>query len=76
MSKILVGSVLKISGNKTVNVLVKRVHKHSFYHKVVTTRTKFLCHNELPDLSVGDGVEICESIKYSAKKSWKVLKKL
>jgi len=57
---------------KTVVVAVERISQHGMYQKYIKRTSKFLAHNERPDLNVGDRVVIEETRPLSKRKRWKV----
>ena len=67
-----VGVVVSNKMNKTVVVRVERVAQHSGYQKYIRRSSKFLAHNERPDLNVGDRVVIEETRPLSKRKRWNV----
>ena len=56
-----VGVVISNKMNKTVVVRVENLTKHAGYQKYIKRTSKFLAHNERPDLNVGDRVLIEET---------------
>jgi small subunit ribosomal protein S17 len=67
-----VGVVVSTKMQKTVVVAVERVVQHGMYQKYVRHTSKFLAHNERPDLNVGDRVVIEETRPISKRKRWNV----
>jgi len=70
------GVVLKISGVKTVSVLVEGFKTHPIYKKRYKTSKKYLTHNEIEGVKVGNTVEIVPSRPISKRKTWQVKKVL
>jgi len=66
------GKVVKISGDKTVSVLVERRVMHPRYHKVVKKFKKYLIHDEQNELKVGDEVIARECRPLSKTKSFRL----
>ena len=66
------GKVVKISGDKTVSVLVERRVMHPRYHKVVKKFKKYLIHDERNELKVGDEVIASECRPLSKTKSFRL----
>jgi len=66
------GKVVKISGDKTVSVLVERRVMHPRYHKVVKKFKKYLIHDEKNELKVGDEVIARECRPLSKTKSFRL----
>ena len=67
-----VGVVVSNKMNKTVVVRVENMTQHGAYQKYIKRTSKFLAHNERPDLNVGDRVVIEESRPLSKRKRWAV----
>ncbi len=66
------GSVVKISGDKTVSIVVERRVMHPRYHKVVKRFKKYLIHDERNELKVGDEVVATECRPLSKTKSFRL----
>ena len=76
MSKrILSGTVISSSANKTVVVKVTRRVQHKLYKKIINRTKKYHAHDEKNKFKVGDNVKIIESKPYSKMKKWKVIDK-
>jgi len=71
-----VGIVTSDKMQKTVVVRVDRLVKHPVYKRYVRRRTKFMAHNEIDGLSIGDQVRIVETRPLSARKRWRVVEVL
>ena len=67
-----VGVVVSTKMQKTVVVSVENVVQHGGYQKYIKRTSKFLAHNERPDLNVGDRVVIEETRPLSKRKRWNV----
>ena len=67
-----VGVVVSNKMNKTVVVAVENLVQHAMYQKYIKRTSKFLAHNERPDLNVGDRVMIEETRPLSKRKRWNV----
>jgi small subunit ribosomal protein S17 len=67
-----VGIVVSNKMQKTVVVAVENLYEHGMYQKYIKRTSKFLAHNEQPDLNVGDRVVIEETRPLSKRKRWKV----
>ncbi len=67
-----VGVVVSNKMMKTVVVAVQNVVQHGMYQKYVRHTSKFLAHNERPDINVGDRVIIEETRPMSKRKRWNV----
>ena len=61
---------------KTVVVRVDRVVKHPVYKRYVRKRAKFMAHNEIDGVGIGDQVRIVETRPMSARKRWRVVEVL
>jgi small subunit ribosomal protein S17 len=68
-----IGIVTSDKMQKTVVVRVDRLVKHPVYKRYVRRRTKFMAHNEIEGLSIGDQVRIVETRPLSANKRWRVV---
>ena len=71
-----IGIVMSDKMQKTVVVRVDRLVKHPVYKRYVRRRTKFMAHNEVEGVSVGDQVRIVETRPLSAHKRWRVVEVL
>jgi small subunit ribosomal protein S17 len=67
-----VGVVVSNKMQKTVVVAVENLVKHGMYQKYVRHTSKFLAHNERPDINVGDRVIIEETRPLSKRKRWNI----
>jgi small subunit ribosomal protein S17 len=67
-----VGVVVSNKMQKTVVVAVENLYQHGMYQKYIKRTSKFLAHNERPDLNVGDRVVIEETRPLSKRKRWQV----
>lgn len=68
------GNVIKISGDKTVSILVERRVMHPKYHKVVKRFKKYLVHDEKNELKVGDFISAVECRPLSKTKHFRLRK--
>jgi small subunit ribosomal protein S17 len=71
-----IGIVMSDKMQKSVVVRVDRLVKHPVYKRYVRRRSKFMAHNELEGVSVGDQVRIIETRPLSARKRWRVVEVL
>ena len=71
-----VGIVTSDKMRKTVLVRVDRLIKHPTYKRYVRRRSKFMAHNEIEGVAVGDQVRIVETRPLSAHKRWRVVEVL
>jgi small subunit ribosomal protein S17 len=74
--KALRGVVRRISGTKTISVLVSRRLRHPLYGKYVTLSKGYLAHDEKGEAAVGDTVEILSARPLSARKRWRLARVL
>jgi len=71
-----VGIITSDKMMKTVVVRVDRLVKHPVYKRYVRKRSKFMAHNEIEGVSIGDQVRIVETRPLSARKRWRVVEVL
>jgi small subunit ribosomal protein S17 len=71
-----VGIVTSDKMAKTVVVRVDRLVKHPVYKRYIRKRSKFMAHNEIEGVSIGDQVRIVETRPLSAHKRWRVVEVL
>ena len=71
-----IGVVTSDKMQQTVVVRVDRLVKHPVYKRYVRKRAKFMAHNEIEGVSVGDQVKIAETRPLSARKRWRVVEVL
>ncbi len=71
-----IGIVASDKMQKAVVVRVDRLIKHPTYKRYVRRRSRFMAHNEIDGLSVGDQVRIVETRPLSAHKRWRVVEVL
>ncbi len=74
--KQLTGKVVSLKTNKTVTVLVERFWQHPLYKKRIRKGKKYLVHNEIEGLKLGNKVMIQECIPISKRKRFKLIRKL
>ena len=67
---VLNGVVVSDKMDKTVVVQVKRIQRHSLYHKDIIKLKKYHAHDETNAYKKGDYVYICENAPLSKTKSW------
>lgn len=76
--RVIQGTVVQKSGDKTFSILVERKIMHPKYHKIVKRHKKYLIHDEANSLAIGDVVAAIECRPLSKSKSFRlneVLKK-
>jgi small subunit ribosomal protein S17 len=71
--RILTGTVVSSSTNKTIVVKVTRRVQHKLYKKIISQSKKYHAHDENNFCKVGDIVKIIESKPISKLKSWIVV---
>jgi small subunit ribosomal protein S17 len=71
--RVLVGTVVSASGDKTISVLVEGYRKHRLYGKRVKQTKKFAAHDEANVAQVGDAVKIMETRPLSKTKRFRLL---
>lgn len=71
-----IGIITSDKMQKTVVVRVDRLVKHPVYKRYVRRRAKFMAHNEIEGLGIGDQVKIEETRPLSARKRWRVVEVL
>lgn len=67
------GEVVKLSGEKTINVLVKTTKTHPKYKKQYVVSKKYLVHDEKSAAKVGDTVIFQECRPLSKQKRWRLV---
>ena len=72
----LVATVMTNKMNKTITVRVINNVLHSKYKKVVKKYRRYMAHNELEGINIGDKVRIIESRPMSKNTKWVVMGKL
>jgi small subunit ribosomal protein S17 len=70
------GTVIKISGEKSVSIVVERKVIHPRYHKTVKRFKKYLVHDEKGEVNLGDTISAIECRPLSKTKSFRLLKVL
>jgi small subunit ribosomal protein S17 len=72
--RIVTGTVVSDSMDKTITVRQDRLVKHPLYGKYIRKSTKFLAHDEANECGEGDTVLIEECRPLSKNKSWRLVK--
>ncbi|QOY60470.1 30S ribosomal protein S17 [Thermophilibacter immobilis] len=70
--KVRTGTVVSISGDKSVTVKIDYRKHHPKYGKMMTVSKKLHCHDEKNECSVGDVVTVMETRPISKTKCWRV----
>jgi len=71
--KFLQGTVVSDKMDKTRVVQVKSISKHSKYHKIIRSASKFKAHDEKNETKEGDVVRIMETRPLSKDKRWVIV---
>lgn len=71
--KVVTGTVVSISGDKSVTVKVDSRKRHPKYGKMMTVTKKFHVHDENNECGVGDLVTIMETRPLSKTKRWRLV---
>lgn len=71
--RILTGTVVSASGDKTISVSVESYRKHRLYGKRVKQTKKFAAHDEANLAKVGDVVKVMETRPLSKTKRFRLL---
>ena len=66
------GKVVTIAGDKSATMVVERRVMHPRYHKVVRRFKKYVIHDEMNVLKVGDEVIAIECSPISKRKSYRL----
>ena len=74
--RILTGTVVSSSSNKTIIVKVTRRVKHKLYKKIISQSKKYHAHDENNSFKVGDTVQLISSRPLSKTKRWRASKLL
>jgi len=72
--KKLTGTVVSVSGEKSIVVKVGRKFKHPLYSKFLNRTKKYHAHDEAMTAKAGDMVTIVESRPHSKLKKWELFK--
>jgi small subunit ribosomal protein S17 len=67
-----VGTVVTVSGAKTIKVQVMTLVKHKMYGKYIRRRSHYAVHDPDNTAQVGDQVEIVPCRRISKSKSWRL----
>ena len=71
--KVMTGTVVSDSMQKTVVVSIERLVRHVTYGKYVRRRNKFKVHDEKNECKVGDVIRFMETRPLSKDKRWRLL---
>ncbi len=70
--RVIQGKIVKISGDKTVSIIIERTVKHPKYHKIVRKYKKYLIHDEKNETKAGDTISAIECRAFSKNKSFRL----
>jgi small subunit ribosomal protein S17 len=72
------GTVVKLSGEKTIKVKVESKYPHPKYGRIIKTHKNYLVHHDgtVENVNVNDIVEISESKPISKMKKWVLTRKI
>lgn len=73
VERVLTGTVVSASRDKTIAVLVERKVRHPIYKKYIKRSTKLHAHDESNECGLGDVVRVSESKPFSKTKNWALL---
>jgi small subunit ribosomal protein S17 len=73
VERVLTGTVVSASRDKTIAVLVERKVRHPIYKKYIKRSTKVHAHDEKNECGLGDVVRVSESKPFSKTKNWALL---
>ena len=71
--KMRTGTVVSISGDKTITVQIEYRKHHPKYGKMMTIHKKLHCHDEKNEAGLGDTVRVMETRPLSKTKRWRLV---
>ena len=71
--KVRTGTVVSLSGDKTVTVKISYRKHHPKYGKMMTISKKLNCHDQNNECGLGDTVKVMETRPLSKTKRWRVV---
>ena len=71
--KVVTGTVVSISGDKSITVKIDYRKRHPKYGKMMTISKKLHAHDEKNECGVGDLVTVMESRPLSKTKRWRLV---
>ena len=71
--KMRTGTVVSISGDKTITVQIEYRKHHPKYGKMMTIHKKLHCHDEKNEAGLGDQVRVMETRPLSKTKRWRLV---
>jgi small subunit ribosomal protein S17 len=73
VERVLTGTVVGGSRDKTISVMIERKVRHPIYKKYIKRSTKVHAHDEKNECSLGDKVRVVETKPFSKTKHWALL---
>ena len=67
------GTVISLSGDKTITVQIEYRKHHPKYGKMMTIHKKLHCHDEKNEAGLGDIVRVMETRPLSKTKRWRLV---
>ena len=71
--KVHTGTVISLSGDKTITVQIEYRKHHPKYGKMMTIHKKLHCHDEKNEAGIGDIVRVMETRPLSKTKRWRLV---
>ena len=71
--KVVTGTVVSISGDKSITVKIDYRKRHPKYGKMMTISKKLHAHDEKNECGVGDLVTVMETRPLSTTKRWRLV---
>ena len=71
--KVRTGTVVSLSGDKTVTVQIEYRKHHPKYGKMMSIHKKLHCHDQNNEGGLGDTVRVMETRPLSKTKRWRVV---
>ena len=71
--KVITGTVVSISGDKSITVKIDYRKRHPKYGKMMTISKKLHAHDEKNECGVGDLVTVMETRPLSKTKRWRLV---
>ena len=71
--KVRTGTVVSLSGDKTITVQIEYRKHHPKYGKMMTIHKKLHCHDEKNEAGLGDIVRVMETRPLSKTKRWRLV---
>ena len=71
--KVVTGTVVSISGDKSITVKIDYRKRHPKYGKMMTISKKLHAHDEKNEAGVGDTVTVMETRPLSKTKRWRLV---